>query len=386
MNDVLRLKAELLCSGFRVNQFSDSIATFFNPHKQKRTGFVGVHLSFGGVAINALMDRFYENDAIFTNGSVFELKQNEHEWWIFRNGVQTQKVAFIDQPRWYAKTLRDSLGMADVFLAEGFNNLMGALSGVCVYHLHKKPCSFCGLTQARPFHLDPTDFAKTIAAAYAENPKITVTINGGNKLDDSNGMSQYIVIAKAINDEFDKQFGKGVRVPLQIECSPSRDITIIDKLIDLGVGSFSMNFEFYDENTRKVLCPMKGEIPRNLYEANWKRIVDRLGRFKVASVLIYGLDTRRSLLDGSQYLLDIGVFPNISPFRPMPGSTFEKRPAPAYTEFLEDSMIVAEQSLKAGVDPAERLGCFTCGSCSIERDCMNFLLNKQSRLGEVNNA
>ena len=173
MIDILQLKSELLCSGFRINQFSDSIAHFFNPHKQKRTGFVGVHLAFGDVSINALMDRFYENDTIFTNGSMFELRQSENEWWIFKNEIRIQKVTLIDQPRWYGTTLRDDLDMADVFLSEGFNNLMGAISGMCEYHLRGEPCSFCGLTQDRPFHLNATDFAKVVVLAYSENPNIT---------------------------------------------------------------------------------------------------------------------------------------------------------------------------------------------------------------------
>jgi len=376
---LLRLKAALLCYGLKANEFSEELARIFDPSMEKRTGLVGVQLKLGDYVVNAAMDKFYENTYIYTNKSEYELRKvmldGQPYWVLFRsadnhrgvNRVPITTVELIEQPSWYTRKTKYGRPMTEIFLSEGEANLMGCAFHYCAFFEEGKQCKFCALDQRRGNDKRPSEFAEVAVAAYSEDPNITMTINSGTLYSPDRGLKRLTKYVEAIMGALKKECDISY-IPLQIECAPPDDIRYLQNIIEAGANSFSINLEIFDEKIRKEVCPGKSQIPFETYERSWSYVVEKLGDYRAASVLIFGLEPIESTIEGAEYLLERGVLPNIVPFRPLPGSVYENRKPVNHEKLFEVYLEIAKLIKKHGVDTNMRLGCSTCKGCSMELD------------------
>lgn len=134
---------------------------------------------------------------------------------------------------------------------------------------------------------------------------------------------------------------------------PPKDISVLKMYYEAGVTEIGFNIEIFDQDTATNYMPGKGGISRQEYLIALKEAVRYWGNTgKVRSLMIIGLESENSLLQGIRELCQIGVMPILSVFRPIPGTETENIVPPS-NYFLQNiykkaTMICEEFSLHLG--------------------------------------
>lgn len=127
--------------------------------------------------------------------------------------------------------------------------------------------------------------------------------------------------------------------------NPNMEITLmsvppleqdLNSVKQAGITDVSFNIEIFDEVLAKQLMPAKSDYTRQYYmdvlsaaTKVWPTYGD------VRSIVLVGLESTSSLLDGVKKLNDIGVQPVLSVFRPMKNSALYNRLPPSNEYLLE---------------------------------------------------
>ncbi len=134
---------------------------------------------------------------------------------------------------------------------------------------------------------------------------------------------------------------------------PPEDISILKTYYEEGVTEIGFNIEIFDQDAALKYMPGKGKISRQKYFEALKEAVKYWGNTgKVRSLMIIGLESESSLLQGVKELCQIGVMPILSIFRPIPGTDTENIVPPS-NRFLrniykESTMICKKFALHLG--------------------------------------
>lgn len=105
---------------------------------------------------------------------------------------------------------------------------------------------------------------------------------------------------------------------------PPKDANILKEYFEAGVTEIGFNIEIFNQNLALDYMPGKGQISREEYFYVLKEAVKYWGATgKVRSLMIVGLESEDSLMQGIRELCQIGVMPILSVFRPIPGTNTE---------------------------------------------------------------
>jgi radical SAM protein (TIGR04043 family) len=117
---------------------------------------------------------------------------------------------------------------------------------------------------------------------------------------------------------------------------------------------------------RARIMPGKATVPLSRYFDAFAAAVPVFGRGQVSTYILAGLgDTAQQILDVSETLIGLGVYPFVVPFVPISGTPLESHPAPT-ADFM-DSILghLASMLLKADLLADDiKAGCGKCGACS----------------------
>ncbi len=365
--DVNLIKSQVLCYGLRSNKFSIELAKRYDPSGFKRTGLVGIHFRSGKRIVNGIMDRVYTTGNIFTNKSPLELAKVNNKWYLKKSKKIISEIELLSPPRWYSKKTKNGISMTDVFLKEGLNNLMGAIHSRCCYKSTNLQCKFCGFDTMVSKKAMPSDFADVVEIAMKEDPDVTITITCGNTETEDRGIDKLIPYVTEIKNRVLDVFGRD-NFPLQLECAPPKKTRSLETLISLGVNSFSINIEAFNEERRKHVCPGKSKIPMDDYINAWQYINDTLGKYRAGSALIFGIESVDDTTGGANFMLDNGILPNVIPLKPMPGSAFESLNPPDAIEYYSAIQKIWKNRRISALGAVSNLGCTTCKACTLEQD------------------
>jgi hypothetical protein len=347
--NLINFKAEILCWGVRTSKTADEIYKKQHPGKDNRTGNAGLHLILDNkLVINAITgDKFCEK-------SPYKIEEDG----IYKDDKKIVDYKIINPPQWY-----ETCG--DTFLQEGKNTLITAIWNDCCYFHRNEQCKYCelGYGDNKGFK-KVEDIVGTIQMALKESSNIFVHLTGGNTYTPDHGGLNYLKYVKAIR-EINKE------VPISLEMAPPDDVLIVKQLVEAGVDGFSINIEVWNDERRKEICPGKSKITKEKYFAAWKKGVELLGKFKVSSMIIFGLDTMESIKEAIVELVKIGVKPTTIPFRPFEKSQLCDWKVPDPKEYIEITKFLAEKLKEYGAKDSDFVGCEHCGACTIEADYMN---------------
>lgn len=107
-------------------------------------------------------------------------------------------------------------------------------------------------------------------------------------------------------------------------CLPIEDDTTLSALREAGVNQIAFNIEIFDSLIARSIMPGKGAISRDTYFRALKMATKYWGKDgNVRSLVIAGLESEESLLNGIKQLCEIGVMPIISIFRPLRGTAMD---------------------------------------------------------------
>lgn len=357
--ELIKAKAGVLCLGLKPNRVAEEIYLIQHPTTHKRTGNAGLHVVLeGGLVLNAIYgERFCE-------GSPFHLEKQEGQYWLFNNETPVCQLSVIEPPKWYTQRTADGVYFSDVILLEGLDTLISGVWNNCCYFRNGTQCKFCILGFERGLEWKSVDhLTQAIEAALKENPNYRVHLTGGNTFTPDHGISYYQKYVKAVREV-------GGRI-ITLELSPPEDMGYLDNIVGVGVGGFSFNIEVWDEDKRREICPGKSKIRRELYFKAWERGVELLGRFRVSSAIIVGLDRPESVAEGIKQMVNLGVKPAMLPFRPFGKGALGNLPPADPKEFLDLTELAGRELKKAGAKFEDFVGCEHCGACGTEADFLN---------------
>jgi radical SAM superfamily enzyme YgiQ (UPF0313 family) len=249
--------------------------------------------------------------------------------------------------------------------------LIAAIYNRCEFWQNDEQCLFCSIDVAGPMkRKSPKQIAEAVTVAFEANPRSTLDLTAGNTLSTDHGALMYLDVLRAIKERVD--------IPICVELSPPDENKYLDMLFEAGADAFMMNLEVGDEKLRRLLCPGKSKIPRDRYFEAWEYALGLVGRNKVSSVLIAGLESKESTLRTAQEMIEVGVIPTIMPLRPNNGCYFENFVIPSPDDIEYISRRVGQLLYERGLDSRLHPGCISCTACATEA---NYLELKRAGTG-----
>ena len=140
---------------------------------------------------------------------------------------------------------------------------------------------------------------------------------------------------------FVKQIKSKVQVPISVSCKPL-DQKKMEALAEAGVNRISIAL---DAASEEIFDRVKGKCIDGPYR--WekqrealKEAVNVFGDGSVSTHLIVGLgETEKDLCQAIQWCVDLGIYPGLFAFTPIPGTALEKNPPPSLSSYRRVQVI-----------------------------------------------
>ena len=229
----------------------------------------------------------------------------------------------------------------------------------CIFGAMGAGCQFCTFDMTSPKPVPPKIFAEMfLTVRRAVIGPVSLALGAGTPNLRDHGARYFAKIVDAIR-VFET-------VPISVEMVPPNTIEDLDLLLKRGVGSLIMSIEIWNDQRRAEICVGKAYVTREKYLTAYDFAVKRLGRGRVSSVLLVGLDTEDSLKDAIMELTNLGVLPTLIPFRPYDNTPLAHLPPTNHEQYLRLSRFNVGAMNAARIGPKDQVGCTNCGGCSLE--------------------
>jgi radical SAM protein (TIGR04043 family) len=283
---------------------------------------------------------------------------------LLRAGEPIAELTFPKQPRFYARQTADGIPYWKIATLHGADVLATTVLQTCTRYGHRETaCQFCAIGQSLAAkstiaEKTPAQLAEVARAAAELDGVKHVVLTTGTPRTPDRGAALLIDCARAIKESSG--------LPVQAQCEPPGDFRWFSRLHDAGVDSLGLHLEAVTERVRRAIMPGKAEVPVSVYLAAFEAAVRIFGRGQVSTYILAGLgDTREEILEMSERLVKLGVYPFVVPFVPISGTALQDA-APPDPKFLRDTLdgvaaILADHDLKSADIKA---GCGRCGACS----------------------
>jgi radical SAM protein (TIGR04043 family) len=135
---------------------------------------------------------------------------------------------------------------------------------------------------------------------------------------------------------------------------------------DAGVDALGMHLEVVTPELRARIMPGKAQVSVDRYFTAFAAAVPVFGRGQVSTYILAGLgDTKEAILETSEKLISLGVYPFVVPFVPISGTPLESHPPPQPAFMHEILRPLAQMLRAAGLRATDiKAGCGKCGACS----------------------
>ncbi|MFO7987462.1 MAG: MSMEG_0568 family radical SAM protein [Desulfatiglandaceae bacterium] len=272
-------------------------------------------------------------------------------------------ASLVPRPAFYEESTRDSIPLFKIALLHGKDCLASSVLQTCIHWDPKTRCRFCGiqlsLKDRQTVSLkSPAQLAETAQKARTMDAVRHVVLTTGTAHPPGHETTLLCDAAAAVK--------KASGLPVHAQFLPPADMNQIEALKASGVDTVGIHIESLDLDVLQKMAPVKAAIGLDRYETAWKEAVEVFGPNQVSSFLIAGLgEAPNSIIQGSQFLADMGVYPFVVPLRPIPGSLMADHlpPHPDTMKAIYEKVarILAQKGLAAS---HSRAGCVRCGACS----------------------
>ncbi len=283
---------------------------------------------------------------------------------VLRDGLPVASVSFPQRPRFYDLSTADGIPYSHIATLHSKDVLATTVLQTCIrYESRKKTCKFCAIGQSLAA-------GRTIAhkspAQLAEVAKAAVELDGVKHMVMTTGTPAGKDRGAAVLAESAEGIRAAVDLPLQGQCEPPADPRWHRRMKDAGIDSLGMHLEVVTPELRAEIMPGKAQVSLGAYFESFQAAVEVFGRGQVSTYILAGLgDTAEAILEISDRLITIGVYPFVVPFVPVSGTPMESHPAPS-SEFMASILRPLGQKIVAGGMRSEdiKAGCGRCGACS----------------------
>jgi radical SAM protein (TIGR04043 family) len=283
---------------------------------------------------------------------------------LMRGSIPIAQVAFPPVPRFYALKTADGVPYSHIATLHGSDVLATTVLQNCIrYESRKKTCQFCAIGQSLAAgrtiaHKSPSQLAEVAEAAVRLDGVKHMVMTTGTPNATDRGAQILCESALAIRAAVD--------LPLQAQCEPPDDDRWFQRMQDAGIDTLGMHLEVVTPALRERIMPGKAQVPISRYMQAFEASVQVFGKGQVSTYILAGLgDTTESILEISEKLLALGVYPFVVPFVPISGTPLEDHPAPS-AEFMQALLKpLGAMVARAGLRSTDiKAGCGKCGACS----------------------
>ncbi len=317
----------------------------------------GRALIIEGQAVNASISSPY------ASSSPYVLQEKPDVYTLYRHGDSIVPVTLAPEPEWYARQTASGIDYRHIALLHGADCLASTVFQECHHWRTNESCHFCGteLSLKKGLTLKrktPEQLAEVACVARDLNQVTHVVLTSGT----GNPPGAEIVYLAQCAAAVKSASG----LPIHVQFAPPTDLSLVDAVYHAGVDTVGIHLESFDTGVLACVAPAKARIGLKHYVRSWERAVALFGPNQVSSFLIAGLgETPTSLIEGSELLADLGVYPFIVPLRPIAGTPFAnaRPPAPSVMQPVYEAVAaILHRKGLASVDC--KAGCVRCGACS----------------------
>ena len=299
----------------------------------------------------------------YVSRSSYVLKEEDGQSQIFRDGKAICQADFIKRPEFYDRLTEGGIPYSKIALLHGKDCLATTIIQTCTYWPSSERCRFCGIElshkNGQTIKVKTPDQLSEVALKAKELDSIEhVVLTTGTLQPPGEEISYLTSCASAIK--------QATGLPIHAQFCPPSDMEGLYELKEVGVDTVGIHIESFDFEILSKVAPAKAAMGLERYEKAWKAAVEIFGPNQVSSFLIVGLGEKRdSVISGSKFLADLGVYPFVIPLRPIPGSLMEDVLPPAPEEMKRIYGEVASILERKGLSSSRSLaGCVRCGACS----------------------
>lgn len=278
--------------------------------------------------------------------------------------IPLKNVSFASEPRFYTGKTADGVPYSQIATLHSKDVLATTVLQTCIrYESRKKACKFCSIGQS--LRAGRT-IAKKTPQQLAEVAKAAVELDGVSQMIMTTGTPATADRGARVMADSARAIKAAVDIPIQAQCEPPKDPVWYQTMKDAGIDSLGMHIEVLDQNLRKEILPGKAEDSLEDYIEAFRQAVAVFGRGQVSTYILAGLGDRAEfILEVSERLIEIGVYPFVVPFVPIRGTPLEDHPSPT-PEFMESILKPLGKALfEAGMTAdTGKAGCSKCGACS----------------------
>jgi radical SAM protein (TIGR04043 family) len=278
--------------------------------------------------------------------------------------IPLHNVSFASEPMFYRGTTADGVPYSHIATLHSQDVLATTVLQTCIrYESRKKACKFCSIGQS--LRAGRTIAEKT-PAQLAEVAKAAVELDGVTQMIMTTGTPATPDRGARVLADSARAIKAVVDIPIQGQCEPPKDPGWYQVMKDAGIDSLGMHIEVLGQALREEILPGKAEDTLEDYIEAFKQAVAVFGRGQVSTYILAGLgDSQALILEVSQRLIEIGVYPFVVPFVPIRGTPLEDHPSPT-PEFMEGILKpLGKRLFEAGMTAGTgKAGCSKCGACS----------------------
>lgn len=306
---------------------------------------------------------------VYTDGaaqSPYTMRHDQEtgQSYLAHDGQVISSLDFPKQPEFYRLKTADGIPYWKIALLHSNNVLATTVLQTCIrYENRNTACQFCAIGQSLEAgrtiaQKTPEQLAEVAEAAVRLDRVEHMIMTTGTPNVTDRGAAYLTDCAQAIRNRVD--------LPIQAQCEPPNDFRWFERMQAAGVDSLGMHLEAADPEVRMRIMPGKARVPLVYYFEAFKAAVNVFGRGQVNTYLLAGLgDSKETLLEMSERLIDLGVYPFVVPFVPIVGTPLEYYSPPS-SEFMFDLYQAIGQRLKQSnlLSVDIKAGCAKCGACS----------------------
>lgn len=283
---------------------------------------------------------------------------------LYKEEEKLGSLTYPRQPEFYNFTSSDGVPMWKIATLHSHDVLATTILQNCIrYNDRETSCQFCAIGESlkagttigykKPHHL-----AEVAQMAVMRDGVSQFVMTTGTPATFDRGAELLFKSVKAVKDKVD--------IPIQVQCEPPDDFTWFQKLKDAGADTIGMHLEAISEPVRKEIMPGKAEVSVEYYLKAFKQAVDVFGKAQVSTYILAGLgDTKETIINFSEKLIDLGVYPFIVPFVPISQTPLENHQPPSMNFMREVLNPVSQMLYRAGMTSDKvKSGCAKCGACS----------------------
>ena len=335
LTDVQRLKLRLFEQGMRITRAADSAlreateGDELTPADYASTSGLILRLD-SEVWVNAPVVEFNPN---FVGASDLVLDHDGTAFCLSSSALRTP-AEFWPPPSYHGSTGRDGRPINEYVFTHGDRARLAPIRGC------RMKCTFCDIPYEDVYALksiEPMLEAISAAVTDARQPARHLLISGGTP------SSAHVPFLRQVYREVLEAFP---HLPVDIMMVPVPGLFDLAELDRLGVNELSINLEVFDETIAADVMPQKHRQGRRYYLDFITEASRALGTSRVRSMLMVGLESHDSTLEGVEAIAKAGGTPVLSAFRPDPNTPLASL-APPSAAALEraylDATAVAEK-------------------------------------------